>query len=118
MYIPISTAPPAPPSREIQELSELLTAATEAYQRENPQMSRLDVRAAMRLAQRAAGGADTTKPIKSLLVGFLAAFVGLGVFYLRSNGPPGDDAQSIPWMLIAVVGVAVVLVGTAIANKR
>ena len=117
MYIPISTAPPAPPSREAQELAELLTAATEAYQRENPQMSPLDVRAAMRLARRAAGGADTTKIIKSLLVGFLA-FVGLGVFYLRSNGPPGDAAQSIPWMLIAVVGVAVVLVGMAIANKR
>ncbi len=118
MYIPISTAPPAPPSREAQELAELLTAATEAYQRENPQMSPLDVREAMRLAQRAAGGADITKAKKSLLVGFVAVFVGLGVFYLRSNGPPGDAAQSIPWMLIAVVGVAVVLVGMAIANKR
>ncbi len=117
MYIPISTAPPAPPSREAQELAELLTAATEAYRRNHPQMSPLDVRAAMRLAQRAAGGAGTTKAIKAVLVGLLA-FMGLGVFYLRSNGPPGDAAQSIPWMLIAVVGVAVVLAGMAIANKR
>ena len=117
MYVPISTVPPAPPSREAQELAELLTAATQAYQRDHPQVSPLDVREAMRLAQRAAGGADTTKAIKAVLVGLLA-FMGLGVFYLRSNGPPGDGAQSIPWMLIAVVGVAVVLAGVAIAKKQ
>ena len=118
MYVPISTAPPPPPSREAQELAERLTAVTEAYQHDHPQMSLRDVREAMTLARQAAGGADSTMAIKSLLIGIFAAFVGLGVFYLRSNGPSGDAAQSMPWMLIAVVGVAVVLVGMAIANKR
>ncbi len=117
MYIPISTAPPAPPSREAQELAELLTAATEAYQRNHPQMSPLDVRQAMKLAQTAAGGADNKMAIKGVLLG-LVALMGLGIFLLQASRPPGEGAQGISWMLMAIIGLAVVAAGVAIARKQ
>jgi len=117
MYVPVPTAPQTPPSREAQELAELLTAATEAYQLKHPQMSPLDVRVAMRLAQRAAGGADNEMAFKGVLFG-LVAFMGLAVVVLRLNGPPGDGAQAIPWALMAIVGLAVVATGVAIAKKQ
>ena len=117
MYVPVSTVPPAPPSREAQELAELLTAATEAYQRNHPQMSQVDVRVAMKLAQRAAAGPDNKMALKGVLLGVLA-FVGLGFLYVRSNLPPGDGAQAVPWALIAIIGLAVVAAGVAIAKKQ
>ena len=55
--------------------------------------------------------------IKGALFGLLA-FMGLGVFYFRSNGPPGDAAQAVPWALIAIVGLVVVAAGVAIAKKQ
>lgn len=117
MYVPVTTAPPAPPSREAQELAELLTAATEAYQLKHPHMSPLEVRVAMRLAQKAAGGADNKMAIKGVLFG-LIAFMGVALLLLRLNWLPGDATQSIPWALIAIVGLAVVAAGVAIVKKR
>ncbi len=117
MYIPMPTATPAPPSREAQELAELLTAATEAFQRNHPQMSPLDVRQAMKLAQTAAGGADNKMAIKGVLFGSIAV-MGLSFLFVRSNWQPGDATPSIPWMLIAIVGLAVVAAAVAIAKKQ
>lgn len=115
MYIPVPTAPPAPPSAEAQELGEHLERVIQAYQADHPEMSPLEVRQAVQLAQRAVGGGPNPKMlIKGVLVG-LIAFMGLGVFFFRSN----PDLGQIPFVMIAVVVLMVVLgVVAVVANKR
>jgi hypothetical protein len=114
MYIPIPTAPPAPPSAEAQELGGHLADMIHAYQADHPEMSPLEVRQAVQLAQRAVGGGlDTKILIKSIALG-LVAFMALGVFFLRSN----PDLGQIPWMMVTVVGLMVVVGIVAIVAKK
>ena len=115
MYIPVPTAPPAPPSAEAQELGDHLARLIQAYQADHPEMSPLEVRQAVQLAQRAVGGGPNTKMLfKAVMLG-LVAFMGLGVFFFRSN----PDLEQIPFVMIAVVVLMVVVgIGAIVANRQ
>jgi hypothetical protein len=114
MYIPVPTTPPAPPSAEAQELGGHLADMIHAYQADHPEMSPLEVRRAVQLAQRAVGGGPNTKIlIKSMVLG-LVAFMALGLFFFRSN----PDMGQIPWMMVTVVGLMVVVGVMAIVKNK
>lgn len=114
MFIPVPTAPPAPPSPEAQQLGQHLTDVIHAYQADHPNMSSLEVRQAIQLARRTAGGTDAKMAIKALLLG-LVALMALGLFFFRSN----PDMGQVPWLMVAI-GVLVVVLGVvaAIASRR
>ncbi len=85
-----------------------------AYQADHPEMSPLEVRQAVQLAQRAVGGGLNTKIlIKSIALG-LVAFMALGLFYFQSN----PDLGRIPWMMVTVVGLMVVVGVMAIVKNK
>ena len=115
MYVPVSTAPPAPPSPEAQELGRYLTDVIHAYQADHPNMSSLEVRQAIQLARRTGGGTDTKMAIMAILGG-LVAMMGLGLFFFFRSNP---DMGQVPWLMVAI-GVLVVVLGVvaAIASRR
>ncbi len=114
MFIPVPTAPPAPPSPEAQELGRYLTDVIHAYQADHPNMSSPEVRQAIQLARRTAGGTDVKMAIKALLLG-LVVMMGLGLLFFRSN----PDMGQVPWLMVAIGGLVVVLgVVAAIASRR
>ncbi len=78
MYIP------PPPSPEAEELGGHITAVINAYQADHPHMSPLDVRQALKLAQRGLLGGQRLA-MKAVLIG-VVVMIGVGVLLvLRLN---------------------------------
>ena len=76
MYIP------PPPSPEAEELGGHLTDVINAYQADHPHMSPLDVRQALKLAQRGLLGGQRLA-MKAVLLG-VVVMLGVGVFLVLS----------------------------------
>ena len=75
-------------------------------------MSSLEVRQAIQLARRTAGGTDAKmrRAIPVILVGMMA----LGLFFFRSN----PDMGQVPWLMVAIGVLVVVLAVAAVRASR
>lgn len=115
-YIPIPQPSESPPSPRARELSQRIEAAIEDFLRSYPDTESRDIREAVRLAVRKSGRSPALP--WGMVVGLLTFMAALGAyFFLRSSGGTEVAPDSVPWILILVVGLTVVVGLLAIVRR-
>jgi len=114
VYVPVQ---PPPPSRQARELADEVAAAVLQYRDGHPELSALDGRQALRLAQTnlppgVGGGSPSTGMVILVVIGILGVVAGIAVLMMAK-----DPSRDPPWMMIAVVGLIVVLGLAALWSK-
>ncbi len=95
---------PPPPSPRAMELGQRLAEAIEQYRQQHPDLNRLDVAQAARIALAQAGGSDATAPRVAIAVAAGVAAVGLAVALAVGLGVSGGRGSS---PAVAMTSVAV-----------
>lgn len=117
-FVPIVIPPnPTPPTAEAQELGGRLIEVIRGYQFDHPQADAADVDRALLIARTSLGNPSAHKRRRVLLLGTalgLLAFGGIAAYSLAGGGLP---ASEIPWILVAVGGLAVVLAIVAALSR-
>jgi len=116
-YVPIVVPTQAEPTRQTRELADLLGRVVQEYEKAHPTVTGPEVAQALQLAKQAstkAGGNQAA--IVMAGVGLVVLMVGLGVFFLATQGG-GIEIRSFS-TIIAVVGLAVVAGFVALVKRN
>jgi hypothetical protein len=105
VFVPVPYTPPQPSPR-VKDLSDQLAKVIRDYEQRFPNLSAAEVRQAAQLAvQNRGSGSAATRQAIAMGIGLATFLAGLWVFLTRQ----GTLAEmEIPWMLVAVGGVAVI----------
>lgn len=107
MYVPT----PPPPSPRARELADYLSQVVDAYHKDHPELTAEDVRQALEL-----NIPSSRNAMRAIAVGLggVMALAVVGFFLLSQSG----EGQPFPWAIVAVVGLAVIVMAAAIIGRK
>jgi hypothetical protein len=119
-FIPVSTPPTvtalSPRSRE---LAELLAKVLDEYTKAHPATTHAEIRAAVRMAQMSAGGAQSKVAVGLTFgLGLGVMFLVLGLFYFRSAGGGGGEGMEIGPVLPVIIMAIIALLGVVMVIAK